>query len=200
MGTETGIVTISGKEYLTVARRLKDFWDKHPDWSVSTELVESGQVVRMVATIKDETGRIRSTGTAEEDREAGNINRTSAVENCETGCVGRALGLLGLTGSNVASAEEMASALAKQAEIPLIDHNATARDWLPSILAIKQGIADGNLSTAYEAYSEIPTDIMRTLWRAPSKGGLFETAERACMKSNEWNAVSKQYHNLPEED
>lgn len=199
--TQTGIVTIGGKEYLTVARRLKDFWDIHPDWSITTELMESGQYVRVVATIRDETGRIRATGTAEEERDSSNINKTSCVENCETGAVGRALGILGYTGSAIASAEEMQRALEQQAEIPIIEHNAAVRDWLPSIMAIKQGIADEAYSTAYEAFREIPSDVMRTLWRAPSKGGIFTTSERAAMKSNEWNDASKAYHGeLPETD
>lgn len=198
---QTGIVTIGGKEYLTVARRLKDFWAAHPDWSITTDLMESGQYVRMVATIRDETGRIRATGTAEEERDSSNINKTSCVPNCETGAVGRALGVLGLTGSAIASAEEMQRALEQQAEIPIIEHNAAVRDWLPSIMAIKQGIADSEYSTAYEAFREIPSDVMRTLWRAPSKGGIFTTSERAAMKSNEWNDASKSYHSeLPEND
>lgn len=199
--SDTGIVTISGKEYLTVARRLKDFWSERPDWSITTELVESAQYVRMVATIRDHDGRVRATGTAEEDRERGNINKTSAIENCETGAVGRALGILGYTGSAIASAEEMQRAVEQQAEIPIIEHNAAVRDWLPSIMAIKQGIADNEYSTAYEAFREIPSDVMRTLWRAPSKGGIFTTSERAAMKSNEWNDASKAYHGeLPNDE
>lgn len=199
--SDTGIVTISGKEYLTVARRLKDFWSERPDWSITTELVESAQYVRMVATIRDHDGRVRATGTAEEDRERGNINKTSAIENCETGAVGRALGILGYTGSAIASAEEMQRAVEQQAEIPIIEHNAAVRDWLPSIMAIKQGIADNEYSTAYEAFREIPSDVMRTLWRAPSKGGIFTTSERAAMKSNEWSDASKAYHGeLPNDE
>ena len=52
-------------------------------------------------------GELVSVGTAEEFRGTSNINRTSALENCETSSVGRALGLLGLTNDAIASAEEM---------------------------------------------------------------------------------------------
>jgi hypothetical protein len=198
--SDTGIVVIGGKEYLTVARRLRDFWHGHPDWSITTELQESGQIVRVVATIADETGRVRATGTAEEDRERGNINKTSAVENCETGAVGRALGIKGLIGSAVASAEEMQQALERQAELPLVEHNAVVREWLPSIMAIKKGIADNEYSAAVEAFREIPQDIMRVLWKAPSKGGIWLTEERAAMKSNEWNEASKAFHMATDEE
>jgi hypothetical protein len=51
-----------------------------------------------------------ATGYAEEVRGAGNVNRTSHVENCETSAVGRALANAGMAGSDVSkrpSREEM---------------------------------------------------------------------------------------------
>ena len=51
-----------------------------------------------------------ATGYAEEVRGAGNVNRTSHVENCETSAVGRALANAGMAGSDVnkrPSREEM---------------------------------------------------------------------------------------------
>jgi hypothetical protein len=52
-----------------------------------------------------------STGYAEEVRGAGNVNRTSHVENCETSAIGRALANCGMAGSDMTkrpSREEMA--------------------------------------------------------------------------------------------
>jgi hypothetical protein len=52
-----------------------------------------------------------ATGYAEEVRGAGNVNRTSHVENCETSAVGRALANAGMAGTDVnkrPSREEMA--------------------------------------------------------------------------------------------
>lgn len=52
-----------------------------------------------------------ATGYAEEVRGAGNVNRTSHVENCETSAVGRALANYGMAGADMAkrpSREEMA--------------------------------------------------------------------------------------------
>ena len=57
-----------------------------------------------------------STGWAEEIRGAGNVNRTSHVENCETSAVGRALANAGMAGSDVnkrPSREEMSKAKGK---------------------------------------------------------------------------------------
>jgi hypothetical protein len=51
-----------------------------------------------------------ATGYAEEVRGAGNVNRTSHVENCETSAVGRALANAGMAGTDVnkrPSREEM---------------------------------------------------------------------------------------------
>jgi hypothetical protein len=50
------------------------------------------------------------TGYAEEVRGAGNVNRTSHVENCETSAIGRALANCGMAGSDMSkrpSREEM---------------------------------------------------------------------------------------------
>jgi hypothetical protein len=52
-----------------------------------------------------------ATGYAEEVRGAGNVNRTSHVENCETSAIGRALANCGVAGSDMTkrpSREEMA--------------------------------------------------------------------------------------------
>jgi hypothetical protein len=53
---------------------------------------------------------IIATGWAEEIRGQGNVNKTSHLENCETGAVGRALANAGLSGSDFTkrpSREEM---------------------------------------------------------------------------------------------
>jgi hypothetical protein len=55
-------------------------------------------------------GEIIATGWAEEIRGQGNVNKTSHLENCETGAVGRALANAGLSGSDFTkrpSREEM---------------------------------------------------------------------------------------------
>ena len=61
-----------------------------------------------------------------------------------------------------------------------------------SIAAIKTGIANGDLSTAAEAWFTIHPDddtrkeIMTQLWKAPSNGGCFTTQEREIIKSAEF--------------
>jgi hypothetical protein len=66
--------------------------------------------------------------------------------------------------------------------------------YADSILAIKTGIKDGDLSTASEAWFELSDEVKAELWKAPKNGGCFTTAERAIMKSQEFRTA-----NTPEE-
>ena len=115
---QPGQVNIRGKVYETVARRVHIFREKHPDWTMQTEIIESTEHrVVMVAKILDETGRLRSNGHAEEFRKASQINKTSATENCETSAIGRALAALGLGGREFSSANEVQNAIHQQDNI-----------------------------------------------------------------------------------
>lgn len=112
---DTGIVTIHGKEYETVALRVQKFRGAHPDHGLQTEIVHRGDDdVVMKATITDETGRVIATGYAEEKRSASTINRTSALENCETSSIGRALAAFGYGGTEYATANEVQGAIQQQ--------------------------------------------------------------------------------------
>jgi hypothetical protein len=194
MMSDTGIVKIGNKEYKTVAKRVAEFRDIYQGWSIETEVLDFGEAVRVKATIRDGVGSLIATGHAEEIRGATTILKTSAVEVAETSAVGRALAYVGFGGSEIASAEEVELALEQQKEIPIIEHNAVVREWLDHIVAIKSYILSEDWGLAYESYAEIPRDIMEILWRAPTKGGIFTTAERGAMKSNDWNSASHAYH------
>lgn len=102
-------VEIHGKEYETVASRVRRFRFRNPGYSIQTELLDrNDKMVCMVARIWNENQVIIATGHAEEVRGKG-INVASAVENCETSAVGRALAMFGYLATDIASAEEMAS-------------------------------------------------------------------------------------------
>lgn len=74
------------------------------------------------------------------------------------------------------NAQEEALKLQKKA------HDDALRDNLASVNAVKLGIADGDLSTAAEAWQELTEDIQRALWLATTKGGIFTTEERKAIK------------------
>jgi hypothetical protein len=109
-------VSIKGKEYAQVPERVRAFRTICPGGQITTEIIslENG-VVTMKATIIDESGRIISTGLAQEKETSSFINKTSFIENCETSAVGRALGFagIGIDGS-MASAEELVNAITNQ--------------------------------------------------------------------------------------
>ena len=118
---DTGIVNIHGKDYKTVAKRVDEFRSEHKsELSIITSLVDRDEnTVVMKAEIIDKDGRTIATGYAEEHRTASQINRTSALENCETSAIGRALANFGLGGGEYASADEVANAISQQNEKPM---------------------------------------------------------------------------------
>ena len=71
-------------------------------------------------------------------------------------------------------------------------HIEALRELIPSIHAIKTGIATGNLEGAIEAWRELSEDEHKELWfPAPSKGGILTTQERTVIKSDEWGEVGR---------
>ena len=118
-------------DYEPVASRLDRFLKAHPDARVITDLVH---YLSDVAVFKCElwlNGEIIATGWAEEIRGQGNVNKTSHVENCETGAVGRALANAGLSGSDFAkrpSREEMGKVQRMQGDTAVTENSNLATD------------------------------------------------------------------------
>lgn len=141
-GKPTGIVNIKGKDYETVALRIKKFRDneKFKDWSLATEIVvRDAAWVVVRASIMDAQGHVRATGHAEENRESSQINSTSALENCETSAIGRCLAALGLGGTEFASADEVAQAIHQQAA-PRGSARAVTEDAFKSLPKERQDV------------------------------------------------------------
>lgn len=114
---------IKGKRYSTVATRVELFrrWFGD-DLGVETEIVSLGKVKGepvVVRAIIRRGDRIVSTGHAAEVIGSTNINATSALENCETSAIGRALAGLGLHGGEMASLEELRPKAEAPAVVPL---------------------------------------------------------------------------------
>ena len=123
-------VDMKGKKYTTVAMRVEVFRKYFPDYSVNTRVtVDDGKRVIVVAEIYPPGAeRPIATGIAEEIRGSTNVNRTSAVENCATSSVGRALAVLGLHGGEFAS----------DFEIDLAKQNGATMDMNEAIQAAKE--------------------------------------------------------------
>lgn len=106
---DEGIAQRGGKKYTQVVHRMEAFRMVFgTDLGVNTQVItDDGQRVVVKAIITDGEGRTVGAGMAEEIRGQGNVNKTSALENCETSAIGRALASLGLAGGEYASANEL---------------------------------------------------------------------------------------------
>ena len=113
-------ISIHGKKYHTVAERVNIFRKHFTDWSIDTailnnDLAEAMQsVVVMKAVIRTPTGRTVASGLASEVVGSSSVNKTSALENCETSAIGRALAFFGFAGTEIASANEVEIAKEQQ--------------------------------------------------------------------------------------
>lgn len=185
-----GKVNIRGKEYLTVAYRVNKLrQDFDHEYSIVTEIVQNdNDVVIVKAVIANAQGRVIATGYAEEIRGSTNINKTSALENCETSAIGRALAALGYTGTEYASADEVQQAISQQnlseSSEKHFKYCESVRENMSSIIAIKDSIAAGDYSAAAESWFELSHDVKKYLWVAHSKGGMFTAEERRVIKED----------------
>ena len=105
-------------DYETVEERLVKFWKDHPDGQIHTKLLDSTSsrfIVEASIFRTEADARPWTTGLAEETVQGRGVNATSALENCETSAIGRALANAGYaTKGKRASREEMSKVAASQ--------------------------------------------------------------------------------------
>ena len=99
------------EDYETVEERLTKYWKDHPDGQIHTKVLEhtTGRFIVEASIYRTEAdARPWTTGLAEETVQGRGVNATSALENCETSAIGRALANAGYaTKGKRASREEM---------------------------------------------------------------------------------------------
>ena len=104
-------------DYETVEERLIKFWKEHPDGQIHTQIIEATatRFIVLASIYRTEADpRPWTTGLAEETVQGRGVNATSALENCETSAIGRALANAGYaTKGKRASREEMTKVAAK---------------------------------------------------------------------------------------
>jgi hypothetical protein len=98
-------------DYETVEERLVKFWKENVNGQIHTKLLDSssGRFIVEASIFRTESDlRPWATGLAEETIQGRGVNATSALENCETSAIGRALANAGYaTKGKRASREEM---------------------------------------------------------------------------------------------
>jgi len=112
------------EDYETVEERLIKYWKDHPDGRIDTRLVEASATRFIVQAYIYRTEADQhpwSSGLAEETIQGRGVNATSALENCETSAIGRALASAGYaTKGKRPSREEMAKVASKRAVVTSI--------------------------------------------------------------------------------
>ena len=111
-------------DYEPVEVRLEKFIKDYPTFRISTELevVEKDRYIVKAYLYKDAGDSVAwATGYAEETVTQRGVNQTSALENCETSAIGRALANAGYAPKGKRpSREEMSKIVAKKAEKPAV--------------------------------------------------------------------------------
>jgi len=107
-------------DYETVEERLIKFWKEHPDGRISTTLVEataSRFIVQAYIYRTEVDQHPWSSGLAEETVQGRGVNATSALENCETSAIGRALASAGYATKGKRPSREEMQKVAKGAQV-----------------------------------------------------------------------------------
>ena len=127
-------------DYETVEERLVKYWKDHPDGQIHSKLLESTAsrfIVEASIYRTEADARPWTTGLAEETVQGRGVNATSALENCETSAIGRALANAGYaTKGKRASREEMTKVAAKQEVVSKIQEVKkqmadTSKEYVP---------------------------------------------------------------------
>ena len=133
-------VMIHNKEYITVDERVIQFHNEYPNGSINSIMTQKDGSFIFKATATPDIDKPERffTGHAEEVIGSSQINKTSALENCETSAVGRCLGFLniGLINS-IATAEEVTNAIHQQKFNPMTKEQAETIIKLSEHKAIK---------------------------------------------------------------
>jgi hypothetical protein len=130
------------EDYETVEERLIKFWKDHPDGQIHTKLLDSasGRFIVEASVYRTEADiRPWTTGLAEETIQGRGVNATSALENCETSAIGRALANAGYaTKGKRASREEMVKVATVKKTEAIIDETKakmlqTSGEYIPVV-------------------------------------------------------------------
>ena len=130
------------EDYETVEERLTKYWKDHPDGQIHTKVLEhtTNRFIVEASIFRTEAdARPWTTGLAEETIQGRGVNATSALENCETSAIGRALANAGYaTKGKRASREEMVKVATVKKTEAIIDETKakmaqTSGEYIPVV-------------------------------------------------------------------
>jgi hypothetical protein len=144
-------------DYEPVEVRLEKFIKDYPDFRVSTELevIESNRYIVKAYLFKTATDSVAwATGLAEETVTSRGVNQTSALENCETSAIGRALANAGYAPKGKrASREEMTKVV--KAPAPKVEKDYWTTPFGEQDESIKEVPAPATMEDAVNTVAEI---------------------------------------------
>jgi hypothetical protein len=148
------------EDYDTVETRLARFWEAHPEGRVLTKLEFHDErrfiVLAEIFFDRDDSTPV-STGYAEEIVGASNVNKTSALENCETSAIGRGLANCGFASLGKRPSKEEMDKVQRYQDEPRKPAVPSARFYSPEDIAkASEGIK--------KAHAAQNLDALRKLW------------------------------------
>jgi hypothetical protein len=134
-------------DYETVEVRLEKFIKDYPDFRISTELEvceKDRYIVKAYLFKTAQCSSAFSTGLAEEKVTDRGVNQTSALENCETSAIGRALANAGYAAKGKRpSREEMTKVVAaKPVKPPVAEVKPDNQDYWTTPVGEYKGVVD----------------------------------------------------------
>jgi hypothetical protein len=152
-------------DYEPVEVRLEKFIKDYPSFRISTELevVEASRYIVKAYLFKNaEDGVAWATGYAEETVTSRGVNQTSALENCETSAIGRALANAGYAPKGKRpSREEMTKVVAtKVVKPPVQEVKADDQDYWTTPVGEYRGVVDAPVTL--EKALDLVQDILGT--------------------------------------
>jgi hypothetical protein len=152
-------------DYETVEVRLEKFIKDYPDFRISTELEvceKDRYIVKAYLFKTTQCSSAFSTGLAEEKVTDRGVNQTSALENCETSAIGRALANAGYAAKGKRpSREEMTKVVATKVVKPAVqDVKADDQDYWTTPVGEYRGVVDAPVTL--EKALDLVQDILGT--------------------------------------
>jgi hypothetical protein len=154
-------------DYEPVEVRLEKFIKDYPDFRLSTELevIESNRYIVKAYLFKTASDSVAwATGLAEETVTSRGVNQTSALENCETSAIGRALANAGYAPKGKRPSREEMTKVVK-APAPKVENDYCTTPFGEHDESLKKVDAPVTLDKAVETVAEIlGTEKVVTSW------------------------------------
>jgi len=166
-------------DYEPVEVRLEKFIKDYPSFRIATELevVEASRYIVKAYLYKDASDGVAwATGYAEETVSSRGVNQTSALENCETSAIGRALANAGYAPKGKRpSREEMSKVVAQKPVKPAV------QDLVQAIKAVDKEPAEQDYWTTpvndYMKVVDAPVMLEKAMENIAAVMGTEEAAE-----------------------